>query len=203
MDVQQILSRHLCAVGWPDDQKQRARVTASLALEVYSGVTRDDGSAYLAHPLAVVDILRAEAGVDGSVLLMGLLHDALEISPEAETKIRMELGARLVEDLRSMTPNHRLEQRRATESDRAAHQAKIAALSADCLVVRLADRLHNLRAIHLARPSRRPKFLSNLTSFVLPLAEDRSPESVALGRLHRLLEAELHRVGSVAGVTRP
>ncbi|MEU5657968.1 HD domain-containing protein [Streptomyces sp. NPDC047737] len=190
-DLPHILTT-LAPAAWSARASSRARVAAGLALTIYAGHTRDQGTPYLQHPLAVVAILRHELGVtQPETLLLGLLHDALEVDPSSETLVTHHLGAPFAERLRAMTPDHRLEQRPKAPGDETRWRTKTAALPAEELLVRLADRIHNLRDL-AASPNheRRRKFVRNLTDFHLPLAYAARHLSPHLEAAHTLLNAE-------------
>ncbi|WP_406410578.1 HD domain-containing protein [Streptomyces halstedii] len=190
-DLPHILTT-LGATAWPAGESSRARVAAGLALTIYARHTRDQGTPYLQHPLAVVAILRHELGVtQPETLLLGLLHDALEVDPSSEALVTHQLGAPFAERLRAMTPDHRLEQRPKAPGDETRWRMKTAALPAEQLLVRLADRIHNLRDL-AASPNqeRRRKFVRNLTDFHLPLADAARHLSPHLEAAHALLNAE-------------
>ncbi|MEU3783421.1 HD domain-containing protein [Streptomyces sp900129855] len=159
--------------SWPTPGRSRGRHAVALALAVYAGHERDQGTPYLAHPVRVVAILRREFDVtDPEILILGLLHDALEISPTSEPLIASGLGQEVVERLRAMTPDHRLKTREKRPGDAAAWRRKLDALGPVELLIRLADRVDNLRDLHHSPvPERRIRFLEALTDTYLPLAD--------------------------------
>ncbi|GAB2917127.1 HD domain-containing protein [Streptomyces mayteni] len=185
----------LGAAAWPNTDQSRARKAATLAISVYSGHFRDQGTPYIHHPLAVVALLRVELAVTSpDTLLLGLLHDALEISPESEPLLTTHLGQYFVEHLRAMTPDHRLAQRGKRHGDEAAWRAKTARLDPELLLVRLADRIHNLRDLRNSpNINRRAQFVAALTEFYLPLAETSRSPNTQLNAARSLLRAEYER----------
>lgn len=185
----------LQADTWDQADHTRAQTSASLALSIYSGHTRDQGTPYLHHPVAVVAILRDELAVTTpGTLLLGLLHDALEISPESASAVAAGLGEEFAERLREMTPDHRLERRPKQPGDEAAWRAKTARLGPELLLVRLADRIHNLRDLRNSTDSgRRERFVAALVDFYLPLAETSRAVNTHLAAACVLLRAEYQR----------
>ncbi|MGQ4731510.1 HD domain-containing protein [Streptomyces sp. Ju416(a)] len=182
----------LGAAAWGADGQSRARVAGALALTVYDSHTRDQGTPYLEHPLAVVTLLRTEIRASHpETLLLALLHDALEVAPESEALLVQHLGGAFTGRLRAMTADHRLEQRPKAIGDETSWRFKQAALPPEDLLVRLADRLHNLRDL-AASPNldRRRRFLQSLEDFYLPLAEAARGLSPQLEAMHALLHAE-------------
>lgn len=177
---------------WPEPERARGRLAATLATTIYAGHVRDQGTPYISHPVRVVAILRDELGVtEPELLILGLLHDALEIAPTAERLIASQLGPALTQRLRSMTPDHRLEQRRKQPWDSDIWHNKIRCLGPEELLTRLADRIDNLRDLrHSPDPDRRARFLDSLTSTYLPLAEESRDVSAALRAAYEVLHAE-------------
>ncbi|MFH8472492.1 HD domain-containing protein [Streptomyces sp. NPDC018000] len=194
IDLDHILTT-LGAPAWEARSQSRARVAASIALSVYAGHTRDQGTPYLLHPLAVVDVLRSELGVTlPETLVLGLLHDALEVDAGSEALLVHQLGGTFTTRLRAMTADHRLEGRPKDAGDEARWRAKQAALPSEELLVRLADRIHNLRDLS-ASPNldRQGKYLRSLADFYLPLAEAARPLSPHLEAAYALLHTEYIR----------
>ncbi|MEV5847788.1 HD domain-containing protein [Streptomyces sp. NPDC051985] len=178
--------------GWPEPERERGRRATALATSIYAGHVRDQGTPYLNHPVRVVAILKNELGVsDPDLLILGLLHDALEISPSAEPRVESDLGDDFVRRLRSMTPDHRLEQRPKQPRDVDAWHNKGRALGPEELLVRLADRIDNLRDLRNSPdPDRRARFLASLTRTYLPLAEESREVSAPLRAAYELLSTE-------------
>ena len=177
------------------------RRAAELAGVIYAGVTRDQGTPYVEHPIAVTRILFDEIGMrEARLLAVALLHDALEIRPHSGQAIADRLGDDTVEALRAMTPDYRLESRVRRPEDDAAYRAKVRALPDQLLAVRLADRVHNLRELPAStNPDRHRRFLDQLAELYMPLADERGRSSPPIRGLRMLLEADITRAGPVAG----
>jgi GTP pyrophosphokinase len=161
--------------AWDERARARGELAVRLASTVFDGIVRDQGTPYIEHPVAVAVIARDEAGVtDPDTLIVALLHDALEIDRNAEAGIRRELGDTCADALRALTPDHRLDGRRRQPGDDNAYHRKIAALPDDLALVKLGDRLHNLRDLGAStNPERGVRFLVQLKDFYLPLATER------------------------------
>jgi (p)ppGpp synthase/HD superfamily hydrolase len=177
---------------WPDPERARGRLAVTLATTIYAGHVRDQGTPYINHPVRVVTVLKGELGVtDPELLILGLLHDALEVAPSTERLIASHLGPVLTQRLRSMTPDHRLEQRPKQPWDSDVWHNKIRCLGPEELLIRLADRIDNLRDLrHSPDPDRRTRFLDNLTNTYLPLAEESRDVSAPLSAAYEVLHAE-------------
>lgn len=188
---------------WPEPEHERGQRATALAIAIYAGHVRDQGTPYINHPVRVVTILKNELGViDTDLLILGLLHDALEISPSAEPLVESSLGRTFTQQLRSMTPDHRLERRPKQPQDADAWHSKIQALGPDELLVRLADRIDNLRDLrHSPDPGRRARFLSSLTRTYLPLAEASRDVSAPLRAACELLTTEYQQHAQAEAAT--
>jgi GTP pyrophosphokinase len=158
----------------------------------------------------VTEILRDEAALTRPhVLVLGLLHDALEVRPDATTEITEQLGGATTEALRALTPDHRLAGRRRGPGDDDAYHRKIAALPDELLAVKLADRVHNLRDLPAStNPDRSHRFRSQLVDFYLPLAHTRAATNPVIstgghphrrGRQHRATFETTDVTGNATG----
>ncbi|MGW4410464.1 hypothetical protein ACWEJ6_40950 [Nonomuraea sp. NPDC004702] len=77
-------------------------------------------------------------------LILGLPHNALEVAPSSEPDIASRLGRFFIQELRAMTPDHRLEGRSRQPTNEAVWRTKVRRLSSNGLVIRFADRIHTL-----------------------------------------------------------
>ncbi|MET9241300.1 HD domain-containing protein [Nonomuraea sp. NPDC003709] len=166
-----------------------------MSLTVYEGRVRDQGTPYIEHPLAVVAILRDELHVSHpETLILGLLHDALEVTPSSEPEIAIRLGRFFVEELRAMTPDHRLEGRSRQATDETVWRTKVRRLSSNGLLIRFADRIHNLRDLrHSPDAARHQRFIASLADFYIPLAQAAQTESSELKAAYEALQEEHDR----------
>lgn len=188
MTFDEIIDR--IAVGtWNAADRERGRRAVRLAEQVYEGISRDHGTLYIEHPVAVAEILRDEAGLTfPKVLLIGLLHDALEVRPDAAVEIAAQLGEPFVEVLRALTPDHRLAGRSRNPGDDDAYHRKVSGLPNQLLAIKLADRVHNLRELSLSnKPERSSRFRTQLVDFYLPLATARATTYQPIALLAALL----------------
>ncbi|WP_431913484.1 HD domain-containing protein [Nonomuraea jabiensis] len=181
--------------AWPAEHHGHALAAATLSLAVYEGRVRDQGTPYIEHPLAVVAILRDELHVSHpETLILGLLHDAIEVTPSSEPEITIRLGRFFAEQLRAMTPDHRLEGRSRRATDEAVWRTKMRRLSSNGLLIRFADRIHNLRDLRHSRDvARNQRFISSLVDFYIPLAQAAQTEGPELKAAYEVLLGEYDR----------
>ena len=110
----------------------------------HQGQTRRSGDPYITHPLAVATIL-AEAGADDEMLCAALLHETIKDTPYTRDALSREFGAKVAA---LVTETTALDQVKG-QGRRTAARVMATAESADAraVVIKLADRLHNMRTI--------------------------------------------------------
>lgn len=141
--------------------------------KAHGGQTRESGALYFTHPLEVADIL-TNYRLDGASIVTALLHDTLEDTETTETDIRDNFGDEIAQLVDGVTKLTRLELQ-STKAKQAENFRKfVLATSRDIrvLVVKLADRLHNMRTIeHVEKPERRRRIARETMDIYAPLAE--------------------------------
>ena len=122
------------------------------ALDAHKNQKRDEGVPYIIHPIAVANIL-TELKLDSATITTGLLHDTIEDTKETYESVRKEFGQEVADLVEGVTKISALENR-AVENSKAENFRKlILATSKDIrvLLVKLADRLHNMRTIKFVK----------------------------------------------------
>ncbi len=124
----------------------------NFALTAHKNQKRDEGIPYVSHPVAVANIL-TELKLDTATITTGLLHDTVEDTRATYETVKKEFGKEVADLVEGVTKISALEQK-AVENSKAENFRKlILATSKDIrvLLVKLADRLHNMRTIHYVR----------------------------------------------------
>ncbi|MHB8635331.1 MAG: RelA/SpoT family protein [Fimbriimonadaceae bacterium] len=165
----------------PDANVKRIRYAYFLAEEAHSGQQRSSGEAYIQHPLAVARIL-VDLHLDDDTIVAALLHDVLE-DTEAITreKLRDVFGQTvldLVEGVTKLSFDDHLDltarQRAAAETARTAETLRkmLLAMARDfrVMVIKLADRLHNMQTIAALAPDKRIRIANETLDVYAPLA---------------------------------
>lgn len=165
----------------PDANLKKIRFAYYVAEEAHAGQVRDSGEPYIHHPLAVAEIV-FELHMDEDAIVAALLHDVLEDSPTFNHEyIREHFGEdvlSLVEGVTKLSRGHPAQltdrQRASAESDRAAESLRkmLLAMAKDVrvMVIKLADRLHNMRTLDSLSPDRRTRIASETLDIYAPLA---------------------------------
>ena len=124
----------------------------NFALEAHKNQKRDEGIPYISHPVAVASIL-TELKLDSATITTGLLHDTVEDTRATYDTVKKEFGKEVADLVDGVTKISALEEK-AVENSKAENFRKlILATSKDIrvLLVKLADRLHNMRTIHYVK----------------------------------------------------
>jgi len=144
-----------------------------LAAEAHAPQKRENGDPYIGHPLAVAEIL-AGYRLDAGTIITALLHDVVEDTPVALDALEKRFGkevARLVDGVTKLT---RLELQSERTKQAENFRKLVLAMSEDIrvLLVKLADRLHNMRTLGaVAKPEKRARTARETLEIYAPLAE--------------------------------
>ena len=122
------------------------------ALKAHQKQKRDEGSPYIIHPVAVADIL-TELKLDSATIATGLLHDTIEDTHATYETVKEEFGQEVADLVDGVTKISVFENKANSNSKAENFRKLIIATSKDIrvLLVKLADRLHNMRTIHYVK----------------------------------------------------
>ena len=124
------------------------------AVKAHEKQKRDEGSPYIIHPVAVANIL-TELKLDSATIATGLLHDTIEDTHATYETIKNEFGKEVADLVDGVTKISVFENQAKTNSKAENFRKLILATSKDIrvLLVKLADRLHNMRTINAVKDS--------------------------------------------------
>lgn len=150
-----------------------ARIAAAhdLAAAAHEGQVRVSGDAYIHHPLAVATIL-ARLGVGEPSLMAALLHDAVEDTKVTTAEITEAFGEEVATLVEGVTKLDRLQFDNRAAQQAASMRKMLLAVTNDprVLLIKLADRLHNMRTIAGLRAEKRSRIASETLDIYAPLA---------------------------------
>ena len=144
------------------------------ALNAHKNQKRDSGDPYLSHPVAVADIL-SDLKLDSATIATGLLHDTIEDTKTTYKTVEKEFGKEVADLVDGVTKISELEGR-VIENSKAANIRKlILATSKDIrvLLVKIADRLHNMRTLDSINNEKRSKRIAKETMEIYAPLSDR------------------------------
>ncbi len=143
------------------------------ALDAHKNQKREEGIPYISHPVAVANIL-TELKLDSATITTGLLHDTVEDTKATYESVKKQFGKEVADLVDGVTKISALEEK-AVENSRAENFRKlIIATSKDIrvLLVKLADRLHNMRTInHLKDKDKKIRKAKETMEIYAPLAD--------------------------------
>jgi len=125
--------------------------------QAHSGQKRKSGEAFLSHSVAVATIL-AEQQMDSTTIAAALLHDVVEDSDVSLDQIRREFGSEVADLVDGLTKLSGLTFRSAEEAAAENYRKLLLSIAKDArvIIIKLADRLHNMRTLeHLTEDKRR------------------------------------------------
>ena len=124
----------------------------NFALEAHQNQKRDEGVPYIIHPVAVAKIL-TDLKLDSATITTGLLHDTIEDTKVTYESVKKEFGEEVANLVEGVTKISELETKGSTDFKAENFRKLILATSKDIrvLLVKLADRLHNMRTIKFVK----------------------------------------------------
>jgi GTP pyrophosphokinase len=155
----------------PDADIQPVMTAYLLAARVHAGQTRKSGEPYLTHPLAVALIL-AELKMDVETIATALLHDALEDNPITLQEMEAQVGPLVTGLVDGVTKIGKLKFRSREELAAENFRKMMLAMSRDLrvILVKLADRLHNMRTIEHHKVEKREEIAKETLEIYVPIA---------------------------------
>jgi len=145
----------------------------NFALRAHKNQKRDSGDPYLVHPVAVADIL-SDLKLDSATIATGLLHDTIEDTEITYQKVEEEFGKEVADLVDGVTKISELEGKIIQNSKAENIRKLILATSKDIrvLLVKLADRLHNMRTLNSVTNENKKKRIAQETMEIYaPLAD--------------------------------
>ena len=141
------------------------------AEQIHEGQMRKSGEDYVTHPMAVAKIL-AELGMDENTLAAGLLHDAVEDTPYSVEDLERDFGAEIAQLVDGVTKLGSLVFESKEERQAENLRKMFLAMSKDIrvLIIKLADRLHNLRTINYMNENKIREKCKETLEIYAPLA---------------------------------
>src|SRR6478735_3840037 len=150
-----------------------ARIEAAydVALEAHAEQVRRSGEPYISHPLGVARIL-AELGMDDVTVAAALLHDAVEDTPLTQDQLEELFGHEVAAIVDGVTKLDRMEFESRLAQQAATMRKMLVAMANDIrvLLIKLADRLHNMRTIASLPEAKQSRIARETLDIYAPLA---------------------------------
>ncbi|MBU6377155.1 MAG: bifunctional (p)ppGpp synthetase/guanosine-3',5'-bis(diphosphate) 3'-pyrophosphohydrolase [Gammaproteobacteria bacterium] len=156
----------------PAEQVERIRDAAEFGAEAHRGQRRKTGEPYIAHPVAAAEVL-ANLRVDTDTIVAAILHDVIEDTPIAKDELARRFGESVAEIVDGVTKLDQIQFKSREEAQAESFRKMLLAMVRDLrvILVKLADRLHNMRTIEGMSPPRRRAIARETLDIYAPLAE--------------------------------
>jgi len=138
----------------------------------HTGQVRQSGDPYITHPLAVANIL-ADMHMDSESLMAGLLHDVIEDTGVTKGQISRRFGRTVADLVDGVSKLGEIESASRAEQQAESFQKMTLAMSRDIrvMLVKLADRLHNMRTLGVLSPEKRRRIARETIDIYAPIAQ--------------------------------
>lgn len=153
----------------PEDL-QRIKDAYALAAEAHKDQKRNTGEPYIVHPIAVANIAAEELELDANTVIAAFLHDVAEDTSYTVEDIRERFGddVAFLVDVVTKRKKHNYEYTKQVDNYRQILESVHYDIRA--LLVKLSDRLHNMRTLDSMRPDKQMKIAGETDFFYAPLA---------------------------------
>ena len=160
------------ALHLPPEQVLRVRRAYEIGAQAHEGQTRKSGEPYITHPVAVAGIL-AELGLDAETIIAAILHDTLEDTELTSERIAVEFGPTVVELVDGVTKLDKVRFRSRQEAAAESFRKMLLAMARDLrvILIKLADRLHNMRTLGAMEPEARRRIARETLEIYAPIAQ--------------------------------
>lgn len=153
------------------EQVERVKRAYHFSAEAHEGQKRKSGEPYIHHPLEVAYIL-GEMHMDHQTLMAAILHDVIEDTQTAKTKISRKFGKGVAELVDGVSKLDKIEFESTAEAQAHNFRKMLMAMSNDIrvILVKLADRLHNMRTLAALKPEKRRRIARETLEVYAPIA---------------------------------
>jgi GTP pyrophosphokinase len=155
----------------PKDDLAPLEKAFRFALKYHQGQSRDSGEPYMIHPLLVAHIL-ADMRMDIVAMETGLLHDVVEDTSVTVDQVRKEFGDEVARCVDGVTKLSKLDFYSAEDRQAESFRKMLLAMVEDIrvILVKLADRMHNMRTLGYLSPERRERIARETIEIYAPIA---------------------------------
>lgn len=156
-----------------EEKNQLIRKAFDLAVDAHKNQRRKTGEPYIYHPIAVAKIVADEMGLGATSIACALLHDVIEDSDYTYEDIKQQFGEKIADIVKGLTKLTGISNQNKDVSLQAENYRKLLLTLSDdfrVILVKIADRLHNMRTLDSMAPEKQKKIASETVYIYAPLA---------------------------------
>ena len=152
------------------EEMQMIRKAFEFAYTMHRDQTRKTGEPYIIHPIAVAKIAASELKLGAAPVCAAFLHDVVEDTPCTNDKIREMFGDDVAFLVRIVTKQKKQSYKMSKQLDNFKQMLDSIHYDIRAILIKLADRLHNMRTLDSMRPDKQMKIAGETDFFYAPLA---------------------------------
>lgn len=156
--------------NFSDEEVQMMHEAYELAYEAHKPQRRKGGGPYITHPISVAKIIAEEFQLDANTIIAAFLHDVVEDTPYTIEDIRSRFGNDVAFLVGTVTKKKKAQYEMSKQLDNYKQMLDSIQYDIRALLVKLADRLHNMRTLSSMRPEKQMKIAGETDYFYAPLA---------------------------------
>lgn len=151
---------------------QELKAAYDFSAAAHEGQKRQTGEPYFIHPCAVVNVLVDLGFDDVSTLVAAFLHDVLEDTPVTSDELEQKFGKEVLELVEGVTKLDKIKFVSAEDEQAENLRKMFFAMAKDyrVIIIKLADRLHNMRTLDALKPEKQIKIATQSLKIYAPLA---------------------------------
>ena len=157
--------------GYSDTEREILVKAYSYAENAHANQKRASGEPYFIHPCAVADILM-DLGLDAATIAAALLHDVIEDTSSTAEDIKKEFGEEILALVSGVTKLEKIVFKSQEDAEAENFRKIFVAMAKDVrvIIIKLADRLHNMRSLNFLSHERQQRMASETLDIYAPLA---------------------------------
>jgi GTP diphosphokinase / guanosine-3',5'-bis(diphosphate) 3'-diphosphatase len=155
----------------PKAEIKQVREAYKFADEAHLGQFRASGQPYITHPIAVAGLC-ADWKLDAQAIMAALMHDTIEDQGVTKTELIEKFGAPTADLVDGLTKLDKLQFNTREESQAESFRKMLLAMARDIrvILIKLADRLHNMRTMQAMAPAKRQRIARETLDIYVPIA---------------------------------